>query len=350
MSQAWRVMAQRLSQSWQTVPHFYLTRDVDAAALHDWRSAAEAEASVKVTYTDLLVKIVATCLRAHPRLNAAWIEDDIQANEHINVGLAVAVEDGLLVPVIHDADTMSVAEIAAARSRIVARAQTGKLSTRDLQGGTFTIRNLGMYGIDAFSAIVNPPQAAILAVGRIADRVVPVQGKPAVRPQMTLTLSLDHRVVDGVRGAQFLETVVNAIEERRSPKKRESGMTDEKFEQGMQIRRQVLGDAHVDRAEANKTAFDADFQRFITETAWGAVWARPSLDKKTRHLLTIAMLAALGKEHELTMHIRATKNTGVTAEEVKEVLLQVAIYAGVPAANSAIAAAKKVYQQEEGEG
>ena len=120
-------------------------------------------------------------------------------------------------------------------------------------------------------------------------------------------------------------------------------MSDEKFERGMKVRREVLGDAHVDRAEANKTDFDADFQRFITETAWGSVWARPGLDRKTRHLLTIALLAALGKEHELAMHIRATQNTGVTLDEVKEVFLQVAIYAGVPAANSAIAIAKKIY-------
>jgi 4-carboxymuconolactone decarboxylase len=122
-------------------------------------------------------------------------------------------------------------------------------------------------------------------------------------------------------------------------------MSDQKFEQGMKIRREVLGDRHVDRAEANKTPFDADFQRFITETAWGTVWARPNLDRKTRHLLTIAMLAALGKETELAMHIRATENTGVTAEEVKEVLLQVAVYAGVPAANSGFAIAKQVYAE-----
>lgn len=122
-------------------------------------------------------------------------------------------------------------------------------------------------------------------------------------------------------------------------------MADQKFEQGMQVRRAVLGDAHVDRAEANKTDFDADFQRFITETAWGSVWARPGLARKTRHLLTIGLLAALGQEHELAMHIRATANTGVMPDEVKEVLLQVAIYAGIPAANSAVAVAKKVYAE-----
>ena len=122
-------------------------------------------------------------------------------------------------------------------------------------------------------------------------------------------------------------------------------MSDQKFERGMEVRRAVLGDAHVDRAEANKTDFDADFQRFITETAWGSVWARPGLDRKTRHLLTIGLMAALGKEAELAMHIRATQNTGVTPDEVKEVLLQVAIYAGVPAANSAIAIAKNIYAE-----
>lgn len=122
-------------------------------------------------------------------------------------------------------------------------------------------------------------------------------------------------------------------------------MADPKFEQGMRIRREVLGDRHVDQAEANKTEFDADFQHFITETAWGSVWSRPTLDRKTRHLLTLAMLAALGKESELAMHVRATPNTGVTPEELKEVFLQVAVYAGIPAANSAFAAAKKVYAE-----
>ncbi len=122
-------------------------------------------------------------------------------------------------------------------------------------------------------------------------------------------------------------------------------MNKMKFDQGMTIRRAVLGNAHVDRAEANKTVFDADFQQFITETAWGTVWSRPGLDRKTRHLLTIAMMAALGKEHELAMHIRATENTGVTPDEVKEVLLQVAIYAGIPAANTAMAIAKEVYAE-----
>jgi 3-oxoadipate enol-lactonase/4-carboxymuconolactone decarboxylase len=121
------------------------------------------------------------------------------------------------------------------------------------------------------------------------------------------------------------------------------------YEQGMNIRREVLGDTHVDQAEMNKTSFDTDFQRFITETAWGMVWARQGLDRRTRHLLTLAMLAALGKEHEFAMHVRASRNTGVTMDEIKEILLQVAVYAGVPAANSAIAAAKRVIAEFEEE-
>jgi 4-carboxymuconolactone decarboxylase len=126
-------------------------------------------------------------------------------------------------------------------------------------------------------------------------------------------------------------------------------LSDDRFEEGMAMRKSVLGAEHVARAEANKTDFDADYQRYITEGAWGSIWTRPGLDKKTRHLLTIAMLAALGKQDELAMHIRATRNTGVTADEVKEVFLQVSIYAGVPAANSAFILAKRVYKELESE-
>jgi len=126
-------------------------------------------------------------------------------------------------------------------------------------------------------------------------------------------------------------------------------MNDELYKQGMKTRRAVLGDAHVNRAEANKSPFDADFQRFITETAWGRVWSRPGLDRRTRNLLTIAILAALGKEHELELHLRATKNVGVMDDEVKEVFMQVAVYAGIPAANTAFAIAKRVFAELEEE-
>ena len=122
-------------------------------------------------------------------------------------------------------------------------------------------------------------------------------------------------------------------------------MSNDRFDQGMAMRKSVLGAEHVARAEANKTDFDADFQRIITEGAWGTIWTRPGIDKKTRHLLTLAIIAALGKHDELAMHIRATRNTGVTQEEVKEVFLQVLVYAGAPAANSAFGIAKRVYKE-----
>lgn len=213
MSRMWKVMADRLTQSWTTVPHFFLARDVDATALKAWHAAAQARNQVKLTYTDLLVKLVAAALVAHPRVNASWIDGQIVANAGVHVGLAVAVEEGLLVPVVRNADQIGLAAIAGARADLVARAQSGKLGVEELQGGTFTISNLGMFGIDQFSAIVNPPQAAILAVGRIADRVVPVDGQPAVRPMLTLNLSADHRVVDGARAARFLDHLAGLVEE-----------------------------------------------------------------------------------------------------------------------------------------
>lgn len=122
-------------------------------------------------------------------------------------------------------------------------------------------------------------------------------------------------------------------------------MSDKKFEDGTKMRREVLGDVHVDRSNQNKTNFDADFQHYITETCWGSVWTRDGIDRQTRHMLTICILAALGKEHELALHLRATQNTGVTPEQIKEVFMQVAVYAGVPAANTAFGIAKKVYQE-----
>jgi pyruvate dehydrogenase E2 component (dihydrolipoamide acetyltransferase) len=213
VSRAWQVMAQRLSAGWPSVPHFYLIREVDATRLVAWRDLAQKKAQDKVTYTDLLVKVVASALKMHPRVNSSWNGSGITRNPDINVGLAVAVEDGLLVPVIHRADSLTVGQIAATRCELVERASAGRMRPDDLQGGTFTISNLGMYGVDAFNAIVNPPEAAILAVGRIADRVVPMGGQPAIRPVMVLSLSCDHRVVDGMRGAQFLDTLAWLIEE-----------------------------------------------------------------------------------------------------------------------------------------
>ena len=213
VSTLWRVMAERVTQSWTTVPHFYLLREVNAEGLMAWRAKLLKRSAEKITFTDLLVKVVATALARHPRLNASWRDGAIAVNGGIHVGIAMAVEDGLLVPVIHHADQLGIAEIAHRRQDLMARAQAGKLRLDDLAGGTFTISNLGMYGVDAFNAIVNPPQAAILAVGRITERVIPVAGQPAVRPPVILSLSCDHRVVDGARGAAFLDTLADLIEE-----------------------------------------------------------------------------------------------------------------------------------------
>ena len=208
----WKRMAERLTESWQTVPHFYLKREVDATAFVNWRTDLKARMDVKVTYTDLLVKAVAHALRANPFVNGAWNGQGVVFNDEVNVGLAVAVEQGLLVPVIHHADTLGVQQIAERRAEIVERSLSGKLKPNDLQGGTFTISNLGMFGVDNFNAIVNPPQAAILAVGNITERAVPVNGQVEVRPMMTLSLSCDHRAVDGAHGAQFLATLARSME------------------------------------------------------------------------------------------------------------------------------------------
>ncbi|MDX1435920.1 MAG: 2-oxo acid dehydrogenase subunit E2 [Anaerolineales bacterium] len=213
ISNTWRVMAERITQSWTSVPHFYLIREVSAVRLQGWRSGALERFSGKLTYTDLLIYLVTAALREHPNINASWRDGKIELYSDINLGLAVAVEDGLVVPIIHKTNLLGLGEIVALRQQAVGKAKSGTLELEDIRGGTFTISNLGMFGVDAFNAIVNPPQAAILAVGRIADRVVAVDGRPAVRPMMTLSLSFDHRVVDGARGAQFLDTLADLIEE-----------------------------------------------------------------------------------------------------------------------------------------
>ena len=209
----WRIMAERMTASWTSAPHFYLVREVNVTRLVSWLETARKQTGAHITYTDLLVKLVAATLVQHPRVNVSWKDGTLERHADVNVGLAVALEDGLVVPVIHRADTLGLKDLAAKREDLVSRAQAGKLRPADIQGGVFTISNLGMYGVDAFSAIVNPPQAAILAVGRIADRVVPVNGQPAVQPTMMLTLSCDHRALDGARGAQFLGALADLIEE-----------------------------------------------------------------------------------------------------------------------------------------
>ena len=210
-----RLMAERTTHSWTTVPHFFVTRDVDAGALSAARERMllpiERSHGVKVTHTDLLVAIVARTLSTHARLNASWTPEGIVPHDDVNIALAMAVENAVVTAVIPRADRTAVADIAVRRRDLAERARAGRLQPADIAGATFTISNLGMFEVDAFTAIIVPPQAAILAVGVIADRVVPVGGKPGVRPMMTMTLSCDHRVVDGVRAAEFMRDLVAAL-------------------------------------------------------------------------------------------------------------------------------------------
>jgi pyruvate dehydrogenase E2 component (dihydrolipoamide acetyltransferase) len=215
VSSVGRLMAERTTQGWTTVPHFFLTREVDATALNAARERAratiQASHGVRVTHSDFLVAAVAHALMKHPRMNASWTPDGIALHPRVNIALAIAVEDAVVTAVIPDADTASIEAIAARRRDLSARARAGRLQPSDIGGATFTISNLGMFGIDAFTAIIVPPQAGILAVGAITDRVVAIDGKPAVRPMLTLTLSSDHRVVDGATAAAFLRDVVDEI-------------------------------------------------------------------------------------------------------------------------------------------
>ena len=210
-----RLMAERTTQSWQQAPHFFLVRDIDAGALNDAREklgpAIERDRGVKVTHTDLLVALVARTLVKHPKMNASWLGQGIRLNPGVNISVAMAVKDGVVGAVIPKADSTSLADIAVQRRDLTERARSGKLKPADLADGTFTITNLGMYGIDAFSAIIATPQAAILAIGRISDRVVPVNGQPGIRPMLTMTLSSDHRVVDGAQAALFLKDLAEAL-------------------------------------------------------------------------------------------------------------------------------------------
>jgi pyruvate dehydrogenase E2 component (dihydrolipoamide acetyltransferase) len=214
-----RLMAARTTQSWTTVPHFFVTRDADASGLLEVyeRLSVEVERAhgIKATLTDLLVALVARVLAKHPRMNASWAAEGIRHNGEINVAVAVAVEEGVVAPVLHKANSRNVGELAVKRRELTERAKAGRLQPADITGGTFTISNLGMYNVDAFTAIIVPPQAGILAVGRVGDRVVAVDGRPAVRPMITLTLSTDHRVADGARAARFLNDLVEAIREPR---------------------------------------------------------------------------------------------------------------------------------------
>jgi pyruvate dehydrogenase E2 component (dihydrolipoamide acetyltransferase) len=216
LSSIGRIMAERTTQSWTTAPHFFVSRDVECtelvAARKRFGPEVERSRGVKLTYTDLLTAIVAQTLRKHPRMNASWTGDTIKGNADVNVGLAMAVTDAVVVGVIPRTDGISLGDIAARRRDLTERARANKLQPADITGATFTISNLGMYNVDSFTAIIVPPQAGILAVGAMKDRLVPVMGGIATKPIMTITLSCDHRVLDGARGAAFMHDLVEALQ------------------------------------------------------------------------------------------------------------------------------------------
>jgi pyruvate dehydrogenase E2 component (dihydrolipoamide acetyltransferase) len=210
-----RIMAERTTQSWTTVPHFFVARDVDATALNAAREGLipviEKSHGVKITLTDLLVAAVARALKQFPRMNGSWVNNGVSLNADVNVALAMAVENAVVTAVIRNADTLALGAIAKQRKELTERAKANKLQPADISGATFTISNLGMFGVDAFTAIIVPPQAGILAVGAATDRVVAVDGMIGVRPMMTITLSSDHRIIDGARAAQFMQALVGLL-------------------------------------------------------------------------------------------------------------------------------------------
>jgi pyruvate dehydrogenase E2 component (dihydrolipoamide acetyltransferase) len=215
LGQLARLMAERTTQSWTSVPHFFLMQSVDCGALMDEQKklGAGSAAGTAPTITDLLIKLIARVLEKHPRMNASWAGDGVRLNPDVNISVAMAVKDGVVGGVVPNANKQTVTALSVLRRELIERARAGRLRPADISGGTFTLSNLGMYKIDAFTAIITPPQSAILAVGAIADAVVPVDGKPGVRPMMTMTLSSDHRVVDGARAAEFLGELAGAIRE-----------------------------------------------------------------------------------------------------------------------------------------
>jgi pyruvate dehydrogenase E2 component (dihydrolipoamide acetyltransferase) len=213
LSQMRKTIARRLTESKNGAPHFYLTMEIDMGAVWEARAAINESAPVKVSFNDIVIKAVAMALRQHPGVNASWRGESIRYNQHIHIGMAVAVPEGLIVPVIRFADNLGFSQIASEAKRLAEMARDKKLQPSDWEGNTFTISNLGMFGIEEFTAIINPPDACILAVGAIRD--VPVVKNGAVVPGKTMkvTLSCDHRVVDGAVGSAFLKTLKEYLEQ-----------------------------------------------------------------------------------------------------------------------------------------
>jgi len=208
-----KTIARRLTEAWQ-IPVFQLQTSADMTRVNALVARLrERDPDVRATVTDVLTKISAQALMRHREVNAEFTDDAILLHPRANVGLAVAAPQGLVVPVIHSAERLSLTEIAAVRSDLVGRSREGKLRAEDIEGGTFTISNLGMYAVERFTAVLNPPQAAIVAVGATEARVVPFDGGTAVRPMVTLTGTFDHRAVDGAPAAAFLQTLKESLED-----------------------------------------------------------------------------------------------------------------------------------------
>ncbi len=213
VSQMRKTIARRLSESLFTAPHFYLTMKINMDATIAARTVVNETAPVKISFNDFIVKAVALSLKQHPKVNSSWLGDVIRENHHVNIGIAVAVDEGLLVPVLRFADGLSLDEISVSVKEFAKKAKDKKLQPADWEGSTFTISNLGMFGIDAFTAIINPPDACILAVGGIAQEPVVKNGQIVPGNVMNVTLSCDHRVVDGATGSAFLQTLKSYLEE-----------------------------------------------------------------------------------------------------------------------------------------
>jgi pyruvate dehydrogenase E2 component (dihydrolipoamide acetyltransferase) len=213
VSQMRKTIARRLSESLFTAPHFYLTMKINMDATIAARTVVNETAPVKISFNDFIVKAVALSLKQHPKVNSSWLGDVIRENHHVNIGIAVAVDEGLLVPVLRFADGLTLDEISVSVKEFAKKAKDKKLQPSDWEGSTFTISNLGMFGIDSFTAIINPPDACILAVGGIAQEPVVKNGQIVPGNVMNVTLSCDHRVVDGATGSAFLQTLKSYLEE-----------------------------------------------------------------------------------------------------------------------------------------
>lgn len=213
VSQMRKTIAKRLAESKFSAPHFYLTIEIEMGKAMEARTKINAIAPTKVSFNDLVVKAAAVALKQHPKINSSWLGDKIRINHQVNVGVAMAVEDGLLVPVVKNADQKSLSTIAAEVKVYSGKAKDKKLQPADWEGNTFTISNLGMMGIEEFTAIINPPDACIMAVGSIVAKPVVVDGSIVIGNRMKVTLSCDHRVVDGASGAAFLATFKDLLED-----------------------------------------------------------------------------------------------------------------------------------------